>query len=141
MEITDIKKQIRQVFDPLANRLSLRGPIEMSLGSMDFHFGYLTEAIGIEIRVDMSDFFVYALVFRPEDNAIPIGYEDGNGVRQKLYLQKALKELGIDVNKETLALQRLGGDWRNCNKMTEILAKLVDEYWTQISMNSKRLFS
>ena len=140
MEIIDIKKQIRQVFDPLANRLSLRGPIEMSLGATDLHFGYLTEAIGVEITVDMSDFFVYALIFRPEENTIPIGYNDSNGVRQKLYLQQALKELGIDVNKETLALQRLGGDWRNCDRMIEILAKLVDENWTQISLNPKRFF-
>ena len=140
MEISELKKQIREIFDPLAARLGLKGPVEFSLSSSDFHFGYSTEAIGVELTVDMSDFFIYALIYKPTGNCIPIGYNDQTGRRQKLYLQEALKDLSIQTNKETEALQKLAGDYLNCLKMTGILARLLEQNWPQLSSNSQRWF-
>jgi hypothetical protein len=141
MEITDIKQQVKEVFDPLAIRLGLNGPIELSLTPTNFHLGYTSHTIGLEIEVEMIDFFVYALLFRPNGNEIPLGYDDENGKRQKLYIQQALKELSIDVNRETHSIQKLGGDYRNCPQMAERLARLVGQYWPELSQNPALWFS
>jgi hypothetical protein len=141
MEVSELKQEIRNVFDPLANKLGLTGPVDMSLASTDFNLSYSTQEIGLELTVDMGDFFIYALIFRPEGSAPPIGYHDENGRRQKMYLQNALEELKIDVSIETRALQKLGGNFENCDEMTRILARLVQQYWLQISSNTERWFS
>jgi|GEM_PF-4493556 len=141
MEIAEIKQQIRKVFDPLAIRLGLDGPIELSLSPTDAHLGYTSEAIGLEVVVDIGDFFIYALLFRPTGDGLPLGYNDETGKRQKLYIQQALKELSIDVSRETEGLQKLGGDYRNCQEMAEKLAHLVEHYWPDMSQNPARWFS
>ena len=143
MEVSQIKQQIRKVFDPLASRLGLDGPIELSLTPTDVHLGYTntSKAIGLEIEVELIDFFIYALIFRPIGDGLPIGYNDETGKRHKLYVQQALKELSIDVSQETRELQKLGGDYRNCQAMAEKLARLVEHYWPDVSQNPTRWFS
>jgi hypothetical protein len=141
MEVSEVRKMMRKVFDPLATRLNLDGPIELSLTPTDVHLGYTTNAIGLEIEVETVDFFIYALIFRPSGHGLPLGYNDETGKRHKLYVQQALKELSIDVSRETRELQLLGGDYRNCQEMADKLARLIEHYWPAMSQNSTRWFS
>lgn len=140
MQTSELKENVRDAFDPIARTYGLSGPIETSLATTEFHLGYSNERLGFEITVDLSDFFIYVLIFKPVGNQAPIGYEDESGKRRKLYLQQALKELAIDASKETRALQKLGGDYRNCDKMLAILAPLLWQYWPQISADPDRWF-
>ena len=142
MEVAQIKLLIRNIFDPLASRLGLDGPIELTLTPSDVHLGYtnLGKEIGLEITVEVIDFFIYALIFRPSGDGLPVGYSDENGKRQKLYIQQALKELSIDISQETRELQTLAGDYRNCQILAEKLAGLVEHYWSDISQHPSRWF-
>ena len=96
MELKQIKRQIRSVFDPFLIKLGLYKLNESTLSHTQFSIAYYDDRIGIELSVDLSDFFIYALLFKPEENKVPIGYQDKYGDRKKLYFQEALKELSID---------------------------------------------
>ncbi len=132
MENTEIIKQVRDVFDPVAKRLGLRGPKVSALTNIDLHFAYVGDEIGIKVELDLFNFFVFVLLFRAKGPAIPVGYEDASGKRQLWYLQDVLKQLGIDITKEEKELQRLGGDYRNCSAMAEIQARWLVEHWPAI---------
>lgn len=140
MEVKDIKQQIRDVFDPLANKLGLLGPNESKLSHTQFALAYSDERIGIELSIDLSDFFIYALLFIPREDEVPIGYQDSSGYRQKLYLQEALKELSIDCAQETKRLQGLGGNYKNCEEMALELSHLIDKHWTIVYSQHNRWF-
>jgi len=140
MEIDEIKSILRSKFDPIAMRIGLEGPYEEVYGHSSFSFGYFSRDLGLEVRVDMSDFFIYVLVFRTQQNNIPIGYKDQAGHRQKLYFQEALKELSLGGQTETKELKRLGGDYRNCEKMASLLATLVEEKWSLVASQKSILF-
>jgi hypothetical protein len=140
MDISELKQQVRSVFDPLANRLGLIGPTEASIISTEFDLSYSTQTLGLEITVDMSDFFIYALIYRPQGIFPPIGYDDEQGKRHKLYLQQALKELGIDTTRETRALQKLSGNIQNRYEMAGILAQLLERNWPLLLSNQARWF-
>ena len=141
MEVSNIKQQVRDVFDPLAIRLGLNVFVELSQTSTNFHLGYANQRIGLEIEVEMLDFFIYGLLFRPCGSVLPIGYTDSDGKRQKLYVQQALKELSINTNQETHTIQKLGGDYRNCREMAEILARLIEQHWQELSNKPAQWFS
>jgi hypothetical protein len=140
MEIQNIREQVREVFDPLTKRLGLNGPIQSSQTSSSFHLGYTSKTIGLEIEVETLDFFIYALLYRPSGDILPVGYNDKTGKRQKLYIQQALKELAIDVSQETCVIQKLGGDYHNCRKVAEMLARLIEQHWQKLSQNSAQWF-
>ena len=141
MEIRDIKTAIRLRFDPLAHSLGLKGPNERVHNNVSFSFGYFADDIGLELRIELSDFFIYALIFKAEQGEIPSGYKNNLGERQKLYFQEALKELSLGGEMETKELQRLGGDHRNCEEMASKLAGLIKDKWASIYAQKKRLFS
>ncbi|HEY9161832.1 MAG TPA: hypothetical protein VIS94_12220 [Desulfomonilia bacterium] len=140
MESSEILNQVRVVFDPLAKSLGLQGPIVMALGYTTILVGYHNNAVGLEIEIDLSDFFLFALIYRSKENKIPIGYNDDKGLRQKIFIQDALKMLSIDIAKETKTLQKLGGDYHNCTQMAEILAKIISQYWNNIVTFAPQLF-
>jgi hypothetical protein len=140
METRDIKRQIRNVFDPLAQKFGLLGFCESNLSNTGFSIAYFCCEMGLELNVDLSDFFIYALLYKPSGQEIPVGYEDASGNRQKIYLQEALKELAIDVGKAKRRLQQLGGDYQNCSEMLTILQRLVEENWHQLISERHRWF-
>jgi len=141
MEVDEIKLIIRSIFDPIARKIGLEGPYEEVHSNFSFSFGYFSNDVGIEVRVDMSDFFIYLLLFKTRQKKIPIGYKDHTGHRQKLYFQEALKELSLGGETETKELQRLGGDFRNCEKMASLLANLLKEKWSLVVSQKTKLFS
>lgn len=101
---------------------------------------YSDDRIGLELSIDLSDFFIYALIFKPVGDHVPVGYHDGSGRRHKLYLQQALKELSIDVSKETKRLQELSGNFKNCGEMVLVLSSLIHQYWASVSKQPDRWF-
>ena len=138
MEVAELKQEVRAVFDPLAIRFSLSGPTEASLATTEFSFGYVAHDLGIQIAVDMCDFFIYVLLFRPVGAEIPLGYTDANGRTQKLYLQQALKSLSINTEQETQALRKLAGNHLNCTAMATILARLLERHWPMLLANVEK---
>jgi hypothetical protein len=96
--------------------------------------------MGVEVVVDMAQFFIHVLVFRPIDGQIPCGFADSDGNIHALYLQNALKALSISTEQETQVLRKLGGDHMNCTAMATILAGLLERYWPMILANNEKLF-
>jgi hypothetical protein len=141
MEVAELKREVRDVFDPLAVRLNLSGPVETSMATTEFSLGYMGHTLGIQVSVDMSQFFIHVLLFRPSDDKIPIGYTDIDGRTQKVYLQQALKTVSISTEQETQALRKLAGNYMNCTSMAKILADLVEHHWPLISGNVTKWFS
>ena len=140
MEVQDIKQQIREVFDPIVFGFGLTRTMEPSLTTTSFSLGYADKTLGLEIEVEMIEFFMFALLFRPRVESLPAGEFDEHARRQKMYLQQAMNELSIDVSSETKALQKLRGDYRNCRNMAQILARLISDHWTSLSQNAVRWF-
>jgi len=118
----------------------LKGPT-LEKKNMYFTLGYFGNSLGLEVNVDLSPFFIFALVFRDGSGPnIPVGYVDSTGARQVRYVQDAMEILGLPYEKEDKELKRLGGDWENCEAMVSILAQLVMSSWSQLCNNSDRLF-
>lgn len=140
MTTDEIKIQIRDAFDPLAQKFGLSEYSECEQSNAAFSIAYMSDVIGIELNVDLSDFFIYALIFKSMGKIIPVGYEAELGCRQKIYIQEALKELAVDVGSTTKALQQLGGDYRNCAEMLEILKDIVEENWQLLVSEHHRWF-
>ncbi len=109
METTELIRQVRHIFDPLSEKLEFGEPLEDRQNNTSFSVAYPGTEVGLQLFIDVSDFFIYALLFKPSVTGLPIGYRDDQGTRQKLYLQEALSELSIDGKAETLALQKLWG--------------------------------
>lgn len=149
MENDDIIKLVRNIFNPLASRLGLQETSEITKHTtMELILRYLKNNIGVQITIDLSDFFIYVLLFKAEGNSIPIrylnnserGYFDNSGKRTAVYLQTALNELGIDCTKETKKIQELGGNYLNCFAMANILAQLLENNWLYIQSQLRKLF-
>ncbi len=140
MEVDEIKQQIRDIFDPLCQSIGLNGPIEVFPTHTEFLLGYTSDNIGVQVTVDLSSFFIFVLFFKPAKGTIPFGYQDETGKRQKIYLQEALTEMGIDCYKETKHLQSLGGDYQKCKIMADVLAKLIKTNWQKIYLQLPYLF-
>jgi hypothetical protein len=140
MEVEEIKKQILDIFNPIFSKIGLIGPNEINLSNTQFSFTYSNDKIGLELSVDISDFFIYALLYKPSEEGVPRDYFDRNGVRKKLYLQEALKLLSIDCSMETMKLQKLGGNYKNCSEMSSMLADLIDKNWAIINSQHDRWF-
>jgi hypothetical protein len=140
MTTDEIKIQINDIFSPLAQKLGLLGYTENDRSNTTFSIAYISAAIGIELNVDLSDFFIYALLFKPEGKTIPVGYESESGGRQKIYIQEALKVLSVDARSETQALQSLAGNYHNCAEILEILKNLIEKNWNTLISEHDRLF-
>ncbi len=140
MEAAELLRQVRHVFDPLTERLGLGDPLEVRHSNTNFSIAYAGAEIGLEIDIDIGDFFIYALLFKPSVAGLPVGYRDAQGTRQKLYVQEALSELSFDCKAESLTLQRLGGDYRNCDEMASRLAILVEKNWPAIAARGVNWF-
>lgn len=138
--IQDIKSQIHELFDPLAEKLGLHTFFESEQSQTVFSIAFASDDLGLELNVDLADFFVYAMLFRPVGTVLPIGYQDSFGNRQKLYVQEALKELGVEIGDTTHRLQQLGGDRRNCSGMLVIIKEMVEVNWSALKADRARLF-
>ncbi len=141
MEIGDIEQQVKIVLDPMASRLGLRGPIRRVFTHTSLSIAYMSSDLGVEINIDLSDFFLYALLFKATGQEIPAGYEDENGRQQKVYLQHALERLGCDVTGATQALQKLAGDHRNCESMARIISDMLEPNWLLLTRASHTILS
>jgi hypothetical protein len=131
---------IRCEFDPVAEELHLSGPV-LEKENMYFTHGYFGDPLGLEVDVDLSPFFVFALVFRDgSGSSMPVGYVDSSGTRQIRYIQEAMEILRLPYEAEDAELKRLGGNWDNCQAMVSILAQLVRRSWSQLCTNSDKLF-
>ncbi len=141
--LMDVEQAVQiagSVFDPLAQRLRLRGPHRTSYSHSVVSLSYQTEGIGLEIEIDMFSFFMFVLLFRPQGDAPPVGYRDDRGRRQTLYLQEALRELGIDTAQEDDLLRQLKGNAGHCEAMATTLAAMVERTWEAVSASPSRWF-
>jgi len=139
--VDELAKVVQSEFDSVAQNLNLKGPV-LEKENMYFTLGYFGNSLGLQVSVDLSPFFVFALVFRDASgSSIPVGYVDNAGARQKRYIQDAMEILGLPYEKEDAELKRLGGDWKNSEAMVSILAQLLRRSWSQFCHNSERIFS
>lgn len=138
--LEDIITEVRFKFDSLAQRLGLRGP-SVARRNTYFQLGYFGDEVGLEILGEIDDFFIYALPFHMQGaDVIPQnGTLSDNGVRQ-MYLQEALDKLHISHKNETEQMKHLGGDYRNCEAMTKVLASLIERTWPEIDKHAGELF-
>lgn len=141
MENIEIVKQIKDVFDPIAKKLGMSELKTLQHTNTELSFGYLATDIGLEISIDLNYFFIFALIFKANSGEIPVGYEDKIGNLQKIYIQNALKKIGIDNSNETKELQKLGGNYLNCSAMVKILSKLFENNWSAIKSKADIIFS
>ncbi|WP_281184373.1 hypothetical protein [Trichlorobacter lovleyi] len=140
MEIVDIKQKVNKVFSPVMQKLGLHNFCESDRTTTLFSLAYFSEEVGLELSVDLSDFYIYVLLFKPDGKNIPIGYTDSAGHRQKIYLQEALKILSIDIESINKKLQKLGGNYQNCSEMLAILKVVVEENWELLVSERNRWF-
>lgn len=140
-EIHNIRSQIVELFGPLAKTLGLHTYMERKLSNTVFSIGYASGKLGIELNVDLADFFIYAILFKPAENEIPVSPHDSAGNKQKIYVQEALKELGVEISMPTQRLQQLGGDYRNCHEMLVVINDMIENYWENLETEQNRWFS
>jgi hypothetical protein len=140
ISLDDMVFVVRNGFDPMAQRLGLRGPM-VAIKNTYFCLAYFGEAIGIEVLVEFDYFFVLALPFRTFGrDVLPDGLTGPEGHVRKMYLQQAMDRLRISHDLEDKQLQRLGGDYRNCEAMTSITVALVERSWAGLQERAEELF-
>lgn len=140
MEVDELKQSIQDVFNPIANYFGLKGPIDTAKSNVSFSFAYESSSIGIEVDVEMIQFFIFVSLYCPVDGRLPKTYINSSGTKQRLHLQEALKILAINVDEDTQRLKNLGGKYQNSKEMALIQAQLLQKYWKQISSNTEKLF-
>lgn len=140
-DIQSIKSQIDGSLRPLADRLGLHTLLESKRSHTVFSIAFASEDLGLELNVDLADFFIYALLFKPSGGEVPVGNQDASGNRQKIYVQEALKQLGVDISGATQKLQQLGGDHRNCSEMLALIRELVEDHWAVLEAERLRWFA
>jgi hypothetical protein len=141
VDTKDIISLVEGVFDPVASRLNLTGPIEQSISNTECSIAYMSADLGLEIQIDLGDFFLYSLLFRPTGKEIPTGYDNNAGQRRKIYVQHALESLGLNPSGATKSLQELGGKVANCEAMAKIIAGFVESNWSELERHKSLLFS
>jgi hypothetical protein len=141
MGIEDLKKIVRDQFDPVAQEFNLRGPTEVN-DPFFISYYYFGDDVGLKVNVDMPDVAIFALVFRNKnDNAdLGFGYFDDRGRRKLMYIDAALKELGLSDGGVTQQVRSLMRDHRNYPRMAEKLARLVRDNWRSIASQHEKLF-
>ncbi len=138
--VSEVVLVVRAVFDPLAEELALRGP-ELKMSNTRFRLFYLGELIGLEIAVEVSEFYIFALPFRvTADGGAPRGFIDFASSSPILYLHQVLDRLNLPYETERMQLRRLRGDCRNASRFATILANLVRRSWPKIVENGRILF-
>jgi len=136
----EVIERVRRHFDDVALGLGLRGPL-LKRANTYFDLAYFHGEIGLEVLVELADFFIYALVFRSSsDGVVPAEYTDDGGRRQKMHVQHVLDHLGIPHDEEDARLKRLGGSYRNCDEMARCVADLVERAWPHLAARSEQLF-
>jgi len=133
VEVQDIRTQIHAVLDPLFKRLGLLECFEYRQAETVFSILFQSKDIGLEVNVDLADFFIYTLLFKPKGSEIP-DYED------EIYVQEALDQIGVDIKAVTQKLQQLGGDYRNCSKMLAIIKEIIEAHWSTLLAKRNRWF-
>ncbi|HQF10138.1 MAG TPA: hypothetical protein PLM53_17640 [Spirochaetota bacterium] len=141
MENIEITKIVKDIFEPIILNFGFKEIPPIQYHNSELGWGYLSGEFGIEIRIDLNYFFIFIMLFKTKDKKIPIGYKDDLGKTHKLYLQDALKKVGIDNKKEIKDLQRLGGNYKNCYEMAVILSQLLKNNWSTIQSNMNNIFS
>jgi hypothetical protein len=139
LSIEDIKKEIVSNFGFLSQDFRLYGPQIIDFNT-SFSVGYFAKDIGVEIQVDLPNFFIYILIFLNSDNTIPFGYTSFTGKRQKRHLQHILKKLNIIDNVCIKDITILGGDYRNYSLLSKKLSRLLRDNWPVILAKGKTLF-
>jgi len=140
MDKSELKSKVRAVFDAVAHELCLVSRREQDVSNTVFEIQYFSPDVGIEVSVDMADFFIYLLIGKPDVQGLPASYYDDRGCRCKLYVQEALKMLGVDVRTVTRQLHLLGGDVGNCDEMLQVLRGLLKSNWSLLIRHVDRWF-
>jgi len=131
---------VRRDFDPLAQRLGLRGPV-VALRNTAFTLGYFGATVGMEVLVEFDYFFVHVMPFRMQgEGKLPNGFVGATQQVQQMYLQEALDKLRIGYLSEAEKLKSLGGKYQNCEAMTSVLVSMVEKSWGAIVDNVDDLF-
>jgi hypothetical protein len=129
---------IRRHFDPLAERLGLRGPRIMDF-NLEFVVAYLGSTLGLEIQVARADFFPYLCVFRHVGEVIPLDYQDGEGRTVKLSLLQAARRTRGDLQVHE-RLRALAGRREKAAEMLELAVRAAEELWPALRLQEATLF-
>lgn len=137
VNISEALQKVVIAFDKLAVSLGL----DQRTNSGAIHtrsFAWFSSELGFELQIDTHQFFIFLLIVCPVDGVIPVGMDDFQGRRFKLYLHQALDDLGSAH--ELRALQKMGNNVENCDEMLRILTQLLENHWRQILANRHRWF-
>ena len=140
MEVTELKNKIIDLVDPVFRGLGLSGPFEYSIASTDLHLAYMSDDVGLEIIIEMADFFVFAMIFHPKEKTVPIGYHDESGRRQKLYLQQALNKLSANGSSYNEQMSAFRVDSKNYKEFISLVINIIEQNWLAIVENKSCLF-
>jgi hypothetical protein len=140
MEISELRRNIKSKFDLIASKNGAEDIEGKQISKNIIKFGYIIKGCGIEIQIELDDFFIFLLFFRVNGKEIPLGYEDQGGRPQKMYIHQVLNKLGVDHKTETKEMQKLRGDDINWEAMANILVKLLEDNLAQIVKNWDYIF-
>ncbi len=135
----DIQNIVKKHFGFLVHELDFSKP-KTNSRNVDFSICYLSDSIGVEIQVELIGFFIFVLLFEPVGENVPLGYTNSARKIQKRYLQKILMELSVIKSADIKEIQKLGGDYRNCDMLAEKLSQLLYDNWESIMANRAHIF-
>lgn len=139
MTTEDIIQTVLENFDFLIRELDFGNP-DITRHNISFSIAYIRDDLGVEIQVELSQFFIFVLLFKPCGNKVPIGYKDSLGITQKRYLQEILLQLSVITSLEIKEIQQLGKDYRNCDALASKLSNLLRKNWENIMVHKEHLF-
>jgi hypothetical protein len=128
------------VLAPVTSKYLLAGPSVVRRNT-SFSLVYVGPNLGLEVLVEVDNFFAYAMPFRPvAGRPPPEGLLGRGGTVRQMYLQEALDRLRIPHHREQAYMRSLAGGHRNGRQMLEVIAMLVDNHWPALLAASDSLF-
>jgi len=106
---TEIQNFALEKFSFLEKEKGLSGPIFVNKNrGVDIY--YLAEKIGLQIEIDWNEYNVFVLVVLLSGGKIPGGYYMDQGLRRRIHLEKALKELKIQDQRPNIIIDKRNKD-------------------------------
>ncbi len=139
MTTEDVINTVLENFDFLIRELDFGNP-DITRHNTYFSIAYIRDDLGIEIQVELMQFFIYVLLFKPCENKASIAYKDSLGITQKRHLQEILLQLSVITSPEIKEIQQLGENYRNCDALASKLSNLLRKNWENIMTHKKHLF-
>ncbi len=135
MENHEICDKVKAIFDPAAMKLKL-GRGTRTTRHAGYSISYPGEPYGLEIEIDLMDFFIMPLVYhcnQTRQQALPTYRDPDTQKRHKDFLERIAERIELNMKNDFEKIRQMKGDHLQCEQISLELARLIESCWHVIA--------